>query len=106
MPQALGWPHASPQGSQAGSHEASQTGVLQVLGVDHPQCAHPMAIAGVTAIRPLSSFFQVVFIDSPFRRVVRTAECGVAIRGVTFSENVTDQRGCKATECSDTGINA
>lgn len=95
LPQALGWPHAAPQGSQAGSHEASQTGALQVPGVDHPQCAHPMAIAGVTATRPLSSFFQVVFIDSPFRRVVRIAASGVAIRGVTFQRKSLINKGVR-----------
>ena len=35
---------------------------------------HPQAITGVTAIRLLSSFFQVVFIDCPFRLGVGSTE--------------------------------
>ena len=36
--------------------------------------AHPQAITGVTAIKLLSSFFQFVFIDCPFRLGERATE--------------------------------
>ncbi len=42
---------------------------------------HPMAITGVTAIRLLSSFFQVVFIDCPFRLGMRTTGCPPCVFG-------------------------
>ena len=36
--------------------------------------AHPLAITGVTAIRLLKTFFQVVFIDYPLRQGLRSCE--------------------------------
>ena len=38
-----------------------------MLQLRHPQCVQPIAIIGETANRLVSSFFQDLFIDSPFR---------------------------------------
>lgn len=91
-----------PQGSQAdwlpSQLVVSQTGLAGAhCGARQPQCEHPMAITGVTAIRPLSSFFQVVFIDCPFRLGLRSTDdrrvCGesLAPRG-----EITGQLGFRA----------